>query len=411
MKKILVANTGERVYAKQLIQRADVQATFITEARFVDAYPEGTDIIVVDNLNEPALTAQSVLTQCDAGMYDAVISLSERAAPAAAYLRDYLGLGGASVRTVLNCTNKFAMKRRFSAAGLRSAQFQLASTPEEAVTAAKKLGWPVIIKPVMGSGSDMTMVFENEDVFASIQGQEYFQKLTNPATTSAKRFPVIVESFLKVSSEYHCDGFVRNGTVVFARVSRYIRPVLEFTAGIHGSFLLNKQDPMAGRILDIHQQAVLATGIENGVTHFEIMQTDEDLFAGEIACRPGGGGIRRMIELQSGFDVWAAYLAASLNEEYKWEEPESVTAGKQIAEFMLPVKLGTVKAVSTASDFSGVPGYIEANMKIKSGDTVDGLIDSGAISGIVFAWIDEHNRMEEVMRKIEAVFFLEMDTH
>ena len=406
MKSILVTNTGNQTHAAALAARPDLQVTFITEAR-LNMYPPGTDILVVEDLNDPSGTAKAVLEQRNCDHYEAVVSLSERAAQSGAYLRDYLGLKGPSFSAVNNSTNKYAMKRRFAAVGLPTAPFALANSADAVEEAGCSIGWPVIVKPVLGAGTDATRVFADEAELDSPEGREFFHRLHEPATTSEKQFPVIVEKFLDVKAELHCDGFVKNGRIVYARVSTYLRPVLNYATGVFGSYTLPGNDPVAAAALKMHEQAVKAIGLEDGVTHFELFETAEGLLAGEIASRPGGGGIRRMLQLQSGFDTWAAHIAVSLGETYEWEASEGGEA--QIAQLMLPAKRGAVRAISTAEDFANVPGLLEADIRLKPGDVVDGLMDSSTISGFLFVRIDDQQGLARVIEAVNQAFFIEVE--
>ncbi|MCK6258990.1 ATP-grasp domain-containing protein [Fictibacillus sp. KIGAM418] len=410
MRSILVTNTGDAVHAKALAARTDIQVTFVTEPRFTDMYPPETDIVFVDNLNEPANAARTVIEQRNCNHYEAVISLSERAAQTAAYLRDYLGLEGPSFHTITNCTNKFAMKQRFSSAEIPTADYAIATSLNDIFISAAKIGWPIIVKPIIGAGADATMIFKDEDELFSKKAENFFSLLQHPKTTSEKEFPVIVEKFLNVIKEFHCDGYVENGKIVFAKVSQYIKPVIEYTSGgIYGSFTIHPSDPLASEILAMHEKAVKATGIINGVTHFEVFLTPNGLVAGEIACRPGGGGIRKMLKFQSGFDSWDAHIAVSLGNQYVWEYPEHEEE-PQVIELMLPTKRGRVRTISSADDFNDVPGLLEVDMKLKPGNIVDGLLDSSAICGILFAHFESQNDIENIISAVEKAFVLEVDT-
>ncbi|MCM3666377.1 ATP-grasp domain-containing protein [Mesobacillus subterraneus] len=408
MKSILVTNTGDRVHAKALAARQDLHVTFVTEERFVSMYAPNTDIIIVKNLNNPTESANEVLAQRDCNMYEAVLALSERAAPTAAYLRGCLGLEGPSFDTVMNCTNKFAMKRQFEKAGMPTAAFSLASSVQEVLTSGNSVGWPIIVKPVLGGGTDATKVFFSEYELFSVEGKEYFERLHNPLTTSEKEFPVIVEKFQKVTAELHCDGFIENGEVIFVQVSQYLKPVLEYTSGgIYGSFTLDHNDPVAKEVAKMHEKAAKAVGISNGVTHFEVFLTEDGLLAGEIACRPGGGGIRKMLRFMNGFDSWDAHIAVSLGENYSFK---TISGSKeQLAELMLPVKRGKIKSVSAADDFESLPGLLEVEMRVKSGDVIEGLLDSSAISGILFVKLSESNTIQKVIESVENIFSIEVD--
>ncbi|WP_280667465.1 MULTISPECIES: ATP-grasp domain-containing protein [unclassified Kitasatospora] len=401
-----MTNTGNTTYATQLAARADLRVLFVTEPRFVDQYPPGTELALVDDLNDPVAATAAVVAQLPLKEFSHVLALSERAAQTAGHLRSHLGLPGPSFDTVVNCTDKHLMKQRFQDAGLPCARLAVAHTPDEVAAAAREIGYPVIVKPVLGAGVDATEVIRSDEEMASPPVKAYLDRLARPATTSEKGFPVLVEQFLDVAHEYHCDGSVVEGRVAYVRVSRYLRPVLDYSSGVFGSYLLDQDSAEAAEIRAMHERAVHAVGLRDGVTHFEVLGTEQGLFAGEIACRPGGGGIRRLLQLDSGFDSWAAYIASSLGEAYEIpaHAPEDVSG--QLVHVLLPARRGTVASISTAADFAAVPGLIEVDMRLKEGDVVGGLMDSSTVSGLVFARTAAQGPLD-IGRAIESAFRLE----
>ncbi|MED1902235.1 ATP-grasp domain-containing protein [Bacillus thuringiensis] len=409
MKSVLVVNTGDRVHSTALAARPDLKVTFVIEERFIDMYPKGSDLIIVKNLNNPSESTQTVVESRNCNEYSAVISLSERAALTAAYIRSFLGLEGPSVYTVLNTTNKFAMKRKLETAGVTVAQYKIATTQEEAIELSKEVGFPVIIKPIMGAGSDATKIFYSVEDIKNEAGVKFFNQLKNPITTSEKEFPVIIEQFLDVQQELHCDALVIDGEVKFIKVSKYIKPVIEYNSGIFGSITLPNSNEISKEVIKIHEKAIEAVGINNGVTHLEVFVTSKGLIAGEIASRPGGGGIRKMLNYQNGFDSWEAHIALSLQEKYIYEQSTDWNINDEIGQFMLPVKRGKIKLMSIEEDFMDIPGYISSDIKVKSGDVIDGLLDSSAVSGIIYVKIPNSACLDELISLIEERFQLEIE--
>lgn len=410
MKKIFVTNTGDKKHAEELLERTDLQVTFVIEKRFIDMYPENTHLIIVDNLNDPSASTRSVLEQCDCNSYEAVIALSERAAPTAAYLRDYLGLEGPSFHTVMNCINKFTMKRKFRKQNIPTANFRLASSIEEVSQSGNQLGYPIIVKPIIGAGADATKIFNSSAELDTEESNLFFERLRHPITTSEKEFPVIVESFENVKIELHCDGYVENGKINFVQVSQYLKPIIQYSSGgVYGSFTLQHSDPLAEQVLQMHEQAVQAMGIVHGITHFEVFLTDKGLLAGEIACRPGGGGICKMLQLYRGFHTWDAHIKVFLGEPYAYDKNIESENNYQILELMLPTKRGHITSISSAKDFENLVGLIEVDMKVSVGETIDGLLDSSAVSGILYIRIDKDNSVEKVIDAVENIFIIETE--
>jgi biotin carboxylase len=404
MIKILATNTGDTAITRSLIDDPDVDVVFVTEERFVDQYPPEAQLVFVPTLNDPAETATVAALRHDLGDRTHVIGITERSSLAAAYLRSYLGLPGASVEAVLNCTNKYAMKKRFREAGMRTADFALAGDRAQVRHAAESLGWPVIVKPLMGAGVDATRAILDEMDWNSPATSAFFERLEAPRTTSEKEFPVVVESYLPVEAEYHCDGLVAEGRILYWCVSRYLRPVLAYEGTIFGSETLSDDHPTATAVARLHEQALAATGLRDAATHFEVLQVGGQLYSGELAARPGGGGIRRMLQLRDGINMREAHVAASLTQRYEWEPVEGA---RRWAQIMLPARRGEVVAISEPADLAHIPGVVEVDMRLKAGDTVSGLMDSSTVSGLVYANL-EATTTTELVQALESAFRMDV---
>lgn len=413
MKHVIVTNTGNTRQARQLAERDDLRVLFVTEPRFVDQYPEGTELALVDDLNDPEAATAAVTAARQLGEFTHVLALSERASQAAGHLRSHLGLPGPSFDTVVNCTDKQVMKQRFREAGLPTARHAVAADAAGLAAALRETGYPAIVKPVIGAGADATEVLRSAAELATPAVRAYLDRLANPATTSEKAFPVVVEQYLDVLNEYHCDGLVVDGEVAYVRVSRYLKPVLAYgEGGVFGSHLLDQDSAEAAAVRELHERAVRAVGLRDGVTHFEALETADGILAGEIACRPGGGGIRRMLQLDSGFDSWGAYIASSFGETYEVPAAAGAPDGGAadpglLVEMLFPAVRGTVTAISAAEDFAAIPGVVEVDMRLKAGDTVGGLMDSSTVSGLVFARTSAGRDVAALVRDVEAAFRME----
>jgi len=84
-------------------------------------------------------------------------------------------------------------------------------------------GWPVVVKPVIGSGSMYTYTIGNrEEVLSFFEGPEveWFRR---------NRYQIIAEEYIAMKGDYHCDAIIRNGRVIFSVLQRYFSPLLEYT--------------------------------------------------------------------------------------------------------------------------------------------------------------------------------------
>ena len=82
-----------------------------------------------------------------------VTSSSEYSVATAAEAARALGLPHPDPDAVRDCRDKPTQRRRLAAAGLPGPAFGAAGSAAAAVAAAARVGYPVVVKPVSGSGS------------------------------------------------------------------------------------------------------------------------------------------------------------------------------------------------------------------------------------------------------------------
>ena len=150
MKRLLILGAG--VYQVPLIRRAIDEGFWVAAASW-SAHDPGMSLVhepwVVDTTDKDALLELTSEKQIDA----VVTAGTDVAVPTIGYLCERLRLPGIGYETALDCANKIRMQERFAAAGVPAAALRLASSPEDALQAARRIGFPVIVKAPNSSGS------------------------------------------------------------------------------------------------------------------------------------------------------------------------------------------------------------------------------------------------------------------
>jgi len=286
------------------------------------------------------------------------------------------------------------------AAGLPVTAFRVAYTLADVLPKAEELGWPVVIKPVLGGGSLDVVVFDGPDAFA--------QFCASPAAESIRRLtiPLIVEKYMELEAEYNCNGIVHDGDVIFAAALRYPVPLLGCPAGLNASYTLPPGHPDRAEILDLHARTVRAFGLRSGVTHMEFLKTPDGLLAGEIACRPPGGGIPDGIRLQYGVDIWRAFRETSLG-----LEPEVRPAEREglLVNYLLPIRPGRIVRLSTAADLAAVPSVVRVDMHKQVGDVMRDRVGHSAAAGVVYLRIRDEAEVSSRMLELAERYVLEVE--
>ncbi|MEU4216680.1 hypothetical protein [Actinoplanes sp. NPDC026623] len=225
-----------------------------------------------------------------------IVALHEKMVIMAARLRTAHGLPGLHLDTVLLFRDKVRMKSAVQAHGVTVPDFR-ALDREGDLAAVDWSRGRHIIKPRCGVGSNQTHIVDSPAT-----ARKLWRQLGAPPGEYE------IEEFI-AGDMFHCDGIVRDGRVLHTSVGKYhARPGNVAPGAMAGSYLL-PDGALAQRIVDLHHRVVGALGLGSGVTHLEVFHTPEDkLVFCEIAARPGGGGIDRMILRRHGVHLREAAI-------------------------------------------------------------------------------------------------------
>jgi hypothetical protein len=372
----------------------------ITEPGHLQRYGPGIDVHLVESITDVDLVRRTTMRILSQRELHRVLAPFELSVPVAGYLRSYFGLPGPGFEQASLFANKYMMKRRAAAAGLPGTAFRIAYTLADVLPKAAELGWPVVIKPVLGGGSLDVVVLGDADAF------ERFRASAASRPVRRLTVPLIVESYVELQAEYHCDGIVHDGDVVFAAPSKYLRPMLGCPPELNGSYTLPSEHPDRAGILDLHARTVRAFGLRAGVTHMEFLKTRDGLLAGEIAVRPGGAGIPEAIFMQYGVDIWGAFRDTSLGVP---PEVRPTERAGLLVNYLLPIRPGRIVRLSSAADLATVPSVVRVDMHRKVHDVMRDRVGSSASAGIVYLSVRGEAEIATLARELANRYVLDVE--
>lgn len=220
----------------------------------------------------------------------------------AAQLRESLGLPGTSVQQAVAFRDKERMKQVLDAAGIRTPHHYSATTANRVREAAERIGFPVIVKPIAGAGSNDTYRVDSaEELELTLERVRHVPEVS-------------VEEFVD-GEELTYDTVCAGGEVLFENLCWYRpRPLQtklhEWISPVTISLRDREVDELQpGRQLG---RAVLqALGFEAGFTHMEWYRTasGEAVF-GEIGARPPGGRTVDVMNYATDDDLFVAWASA-----------------------------------------------------------------------------------------------------
>ena len=215
--------------------------------------------------------------------------------------RTRLNIPGMPLSTMLNFRDKSRMKEKLRSHGVPCARFASVSDWDEAFEFVRKVGYPVIVKPVAGVGAHSTFKASNDfELARTLQW--------NPPHPTE---PLQMEEFV-VGEEASLDTISLRGKPVWHSITRYSPTPLDVMRNpwIQWRIVtpLEVDDWRNDDVKAVGAQALAALGMETGLSHLEwFRRADGSLAVGEVGARPAGSRIFTAMNWANDFDMYHAW--------------------------------------------------------------------------------------------------------
>lgn len=277
--------------------------------------------------------------------------------------------------SALAAGDKAAFHEIAASCGITGYGWTASETPHEVVTKAARLRFPVMVKPVDGSGSKgVTQVTHPDGLPAAVA----YARSYSAAQT------VIAEEFVK-GRPLAIEVFMQNGRAVLACIKDK-----EF---VGDAFVVKRlstaQLPSAthDRIKATVERLSCALGITDGPANFDaVLGADGHERIIEANARLGGDGVPRLLMAAYGVDVVRALIALALGEPFG-EHLAPVRAAHAALELIgspLTVE-GELIAWEGVAEARNLPGITDVELYAEPGDLVRPHDQSGHKIGLVVA--------------------------
>jgi biotin carboxylase len=221
-------------------------------------------------------------------------------------INEELGLRGIDSATAIRATNKEKMRRAFEAGGAPSPRSVGAATVEEALSAADRVGWPLIVKPSRNSGSRGVTRLSRED------GPDRLGAAFRHAISESRDASAVIEEFVE-GPEFSVEILTWDGVPHVLAVTDK-----ETTGAPHfvetGHCQPTRQPAEARRVIeDAAVRGVRALGIDWAAAHAEVKLSTTGPFLMEIGARLGGDFITtELVPRSTGIDMVAGAINLAL---------------------------------------------------------------------------------------------------
>lgn len=303
-RRLLIAGGGASKELAAAAARRGWRAAMIThEDATLRAGALGViDLVEAVDWARPLDVVRRIVDLYTAGHIDRVVAIDEFSLLPVALATSQLGIPGPSLRAVRNTRDKLHMRRVLEQAGLGQIHYATCRDVVEAQAFLERVGGPVILKPVSGTGSDGV------------------SRITN-AEELAQAFEVAAGS--RGFSGVLCEEYVEGPEVSlegYSAAGRFF-PIALTDKSTDGHFVeIGHQQPSTqsqsvfDAAAEIAERALHALGIEDGVTHTEFRIAARGPVLIETHTRMGGDEVHVLTQLTTGVDLADLMVAFSLGE-------------------------------------------------------------------------------------------------
>lgn len=299
--------TGESLRSAQAIRKLDgVQLFGICELSPGAGRAENfADLVCVSRTHDAnQLIAAARILQDRHGPLHQLLTAQETLLEPVAEAGEALELQGMSVATVRRTLNKSCFKQTLEQAGIRTARHQLVTHEEDARRFAKELGFPVVLKPLSGSGGLATWCIRSADQL------ELALRLMQPSSEKV----VLAEQYV-VGREVSIDTITIANEPRFYSVCYYRPSILEALENpeIQWTCIMPRDISEAPyrEVIEKGLEAVRALQVGSAMTHMEALLPEDcnPVFI-DATLRPAGARIGPMLAFSYDLDPHLAWARA-----------------------------------------------------------------------------------------------------
>src|SRR5215470_59358 len=358
---VVIVNRWREHYADYqcYVDHSAHRVTYISTEVGLGSVPSAaTDTVLVDATNdlEQARTAMAELVRRH-GPPHRIVALKEDDLLVGAQLREDWNVPGQRPGDLFRFRDKLLMCQAIQAAGLPVPAFAAVTGPESVLDFAGTHGWPVVLKPRIGSSSAGVVLVEGPGDLADLLVTDE---------------PMLVQAF-NPHPIHHVDGIFTGTEMACLRVSRYVNTCLGFR---EGTFLgsVEVDDPAVTEAV-----RVAATGFLGALTdgptplHLEVFveQSRDGVRVSflEVGARIGGSEIPFIWRDLHGYDLMRAAFDLQFGRAAQPPEPSAATG--EIGGWLLipapaqrPCRITEVNSVVSSMVGIEPRPYAEALLKV-----------------------------------------------
>ena len=373
----------------------------------------GLDTIVIDK-NPNAIGMAMVKKSFPVDIIDeeAVLSLAKKhnidgvmtmqtdlPIPTIGLLNDTLKLKGVSYQCALDCSHKTQTRIKLKEKQIPQPDFEIVTTYDQAIKAASKIGYPIIVKAVDSSGSRGVTKVKTESAV-----RDAFDE----ALKYSRQKNILVEDFID-GIEIGAQAFSVNGECVKVLIHNDTLAPGEFMVPTGHSFPTFIEGEQLEYALKSIKDCVEALNINEGPSNIDLIFDKKDGKAKiiEVGARIGATCLPELVEHFSGIDWVKATILNALGEEVDLTEKQFVPTAAEILE---APKDGVLQDIIVPEFVSNHKNLLEIEITVEKGEEVSILRKGTDRIGKIIVKGDTYTEAETLALELKSKIVFKIET-
>lgn len=298
-----------------------------------------------------------------------VIAGVEKSVVSAYWIRNIYKLKDHPFEVYLYCHDKLHMKRHLQKIGIPMTDFYFQTMGKQNLD-GKKI-W--VVKHRKESGGFRTLFTKDKNII-----QNHLEK------------GFLVEKFIQ-GTECSVESFVENGEIIFSNITNY------FVKGKCNELPAKYEASLKKKLNSLNHKIIKSIGIEWGMTHAEFyILPDQTILFGEIALRPPGGYIMKLLANAYGFNPWGVFL----NLQRKIPSTYVLKNNGYWSVVLLTSKAGKVKSIQGLTWAKENPNIVDLCVRPQAGDIVPARQRAGEDLGYMIMASATYKHLNQLTKKV-----------
>ncbi|MFB7248883.1 ATP-grasp domain-containing protein [Streptomyces populi] len=320
--------------------------------------------IVPADTRDSASVTEALRPYAEQGVLGGVLAVIDYYVPVVAETARALGLPGLDPGAAHIARNKLRTREVCAGRGVPTPRFHRAVSREDAVAAARSIGFPCVVKPLTEAASIGVRLCRDADEVAA-----HHDELTaSPFDMRGMAKPggVLVEEYL--------TGYELSVEVLTTRKGPQVIGVTDKGLTAHPYFVETGEtfptqlpDPVRDLAARAALDALEATGHDFGAAHVEIKVTADGPRLVEINARMGGAQIGRIIEEATGLDLLREIIRLHVGQE---PELTRARAGAAASRYLTAADSGVLRGFEGEDLVRRLPGVRAVDLYAAEGAEV-----------------------------------------